>query len=187
MLTIPRELELTPTTLDGVYRIRFARVRDERGSFVRTFDRAVFTARGLNAVWAEHGEALNASAGTLRGLHFQRAPHGEVKLIRCTRGAVYDVLVDVREHAPTFGRWEAFELAEGDDAALYAPAGFAHGYQTLRDDTVMTYLHSAPYAAGASAGYRYDSPGLAIRWPLAPTVMSARDRALAAFSSPPAR
>lgn len=174
-------MDVIPTTLDGVYRIALARVCDERGSFVRTFDAAAFAARGLNADWAEHGQAVNRLAGTVRGLHFQRAPYAEVKLIRCTRGAVYDVLVDVRRESPAFGRWEAFALAEDDDTALYAPAGFAHGYQALHDGTTLDYLHSQPYAAAAAGGYRYDSPALAIRWPLAPTVVSARDRALPAL------
>src|ERR1700761_8877511 len=128
------QLDVRPTTLCGVYRIVFGRVRDERGSFVRTFDAAAFAERKLTPTWAEHGQAVNARAGTLRGLHLQREPHGEIKLIRCTRGAAFDVLLDARSGSPTFGRWEAFELRDGDDTALYAPAGIAHGYQTLRDD-----------------------------------------------------
>jgi len=175
-------MDVIPTSLDGVYRIVLPRVRDQRGSFVRTFDAAAFAAHGLIATWAEHGQALNERAGTLRGLHFQRPPHGEVKLIRCTRGAVYDVLVDVRDDSPAFGRWEAFALNEDDDTTLYAPAGFAHGYQTLHDGATLEYLHSTPYVAASACGYRYDSPELAIPWPLAPTVISARDAALPAWS-----
>jgi dTDP-4-dehydrorhamnose 3,5-epimerase len=175
-------MDVIPTSLGGVYRIALERVRDERGSFARTFDAALFAAHGLTAAWAEHGQAVNVRAGTVRGLHFQRAPRAEVKLIRCTRGAVYDVLVDVRDDSPDFGRWEAFALDEDDDGALYAPAGFAHGYQTLRDGATLEYLHSTPYVAAAASGYCYDSPELAIPWPLAPTVISARDAALPAFS-----
>jgi dTDP-4-dehydrorhamnose 3,5-epimerase len=177
-------MDVLSTSLDGVYRIALPRARDERGSFVRTFDAAAFAAHNLFAAWAEHGQAVNQRAGTVRGLHFQRPPHGEVKLIRCTRGAVYDVLVDARDGSPSFGRWEAFELHEDDDSALYAPAGVAHGYQTLRDGATLDYLHSTPYAPTAASGYRYDSPELAIPWPLAPTVISARDAALPAFARP---
>jgi dTDP-4-dehydrorhamnose 3,5-epimerase len=175
-------MEVIPTSLNGVHRIALARVRDERGSFVRTFDTAAFAARGLVTAWAEHGQAINVAAGTLRGLHFQRPPHGEVKLIRCTRGAVYDVLVDVREESPAFGRWEAFTLHEEDDTMLYASSGFAHGYQTLSDGATLEYLHSTPYVAAAATGYRHDSPELAIPWPLAPAIISARDAALPALS-----
>ena len=164
-----------------MWKIELARSRDERGWFVRTFDAAAFAALGLATRWELAGEAHNARAGTLRGLHFQRDPHGETKLIRCSRGTAYDVLADVRPGSPTYGRWEAFELREDADVALYAPPGIAHGYQTLRDDTAVHYLISAPYAPDAAAGCRYDSPSLAIPWPLAVTVVSERDRALPPF------
>lgn len=164
-----------------MWKIELARSRDERGWFVRTFDAAAFAAAALNTHWELAGEAHNARAGTVRGLHFQRHPHGETKLIRCTRGAAYDVLADVRPGSPTYGRWAAFELREDGDVALYAPPGIAHGYQTLRDDTAVHYLISAPYAPAAAAGYRYDSPSLAIPWPLVPSAISERDRALPAF------
>ena len=164
-----------------MWKIELARSRDERGWFVRTFDAPAFAALGLATHWELAGEAHNARAGTVRGLHFQRDPHGETKLIRCTHGAVYDVLADVRPGSPTYGRWEAFELREDADVALYAPAGIAHGYQTLGDDTVVHYVISAPYVPAAAAGFRYDSPSLAIAWPLAPSVISDRDRALPVF------
>ena len=174
-------MDVISTSLDGVWKIPLLRACDERGWFARTFDAAAFAALGLATAWPEHGEAWNARAGTLRGLHLQREPHGETKLIRCTRGAVFDVLVDARPGSPTFGRFEAFQLTEDDETALYAPAGLAHGYQTLRDGSALHYLLSAPYEPSAAAGYRYDSPRLAIPWPLAPAVISARDRALPAF------
>jgi len=169
------------TTLDGVWKIPLRRASDERGWFVRTFDARAFAALGLVTSWAAGAESFNARAGTLRGLHFQHDPHGEAKLIRCAAGAVYDVLVDVRPGSPTYGRWEAFGLGGDGDAALYAPPGIAHGYQTLRDGATMHYLISAEYVPGAAAGFRYDSPHLAIPWPLAPSVISERDRSLPAF------
>ncbi len=162
-------------------KIPVRRERDERGWFTRTFDAAAFAALGLVASWPQHGEAHNARAGTIRGLHLQCEPHAETKLIRCTRGAVYDVLVDVRPASPTYGRYEAFALSEDDETALYVPAGLAHGYQTLRDGSALHYLISTPYTAAAAAGYRYDSPLLAIPWPLAPSVISPRDHALPVF------
>jgi dTDP-4-dehydrorhamnose 3,5-epimerase len=174
-------MDVISTSLDGVWKIPLPRVRDERGWFARTFDAEVFAGLGLVTSWPQHGEAYNARAGTIRGLHLQREPHAETKLIRCTRGAVYDVLLDARPESPTFGRWEAFELSEDDETALYAPPGLAHGYQTLRDGSALHYLLSTPYAAGAAAGYRYDSPQPAIPWPLAPSVISARDRGLPPF------
>jgi dTDP-4-dehydrorhamnose 3,5-epimerase len=174
-------MDVIATSLDGVWKIPLRRARDERGWFVRTFDAAAFAALGLNASWPEHGEAYNARAGTLRGLHFQREPHAETKLIRCTRGAVYDVLVDVRRDASSYGCWEGFELSEDGKFALYAPPGFAHGYQTLRDGSALHYLISEPYAPEAAAGFRYDSPLLAIPWPLPASVISERDAALPPF------
>lgn len=178
-------MEFGATQLDGVLHLTFERIRDERGWFVRVFDERALAARGLCTAYPEHSEARNAARGTLRGLHWQAPPHGETKLIRCTRGAVYDVLVDVRPDAPTFGRWAAFELSEENAAGLYVPAGFAHGYQTLRDETELHYLISAPYAPDAARGVAFDSPALGIPWPLAVSAISARDRALPAFSPDP--
>jgi dTDP-4-dehydrorhamnose 3,5-epimerase len=176
-------MDVISTSLDGLWKIVLRRVRDERGWFARTYDAERFAALGLATSWPQHGEAYNAAAGTIRGLHFQREPHGEDKLIRCVRGAAYDVLLDARPESPTYGRWEAFELREDDELALYAPAGFAHGYQTLRDETILHYLHSAPYVPDAAAGYRYDSPQLAIPWPQPPRVISERDRTLPHFGA----
>ena len=179
----PSVMDVISTSLDGVWKVPLRRVRDERGWFVRTFDAEQFAALGLTTIWPQHGEAHNTVAGTVRGLHFQHDPHAEAKLIRCVRGAVYDVLVDLRPGSPTYSRWEAFELDEDDETALYAPAGFAHGYQTLRSGAALSYLHSAPYVAKAAAGYRYDSPRLAIPWPRMPSLISQRDRNLPLFEA----
>ena len=154
---------------------------------MRTLDLAALAEHGLATRWPEAGEAHNLRAGTLRGLHYQHPPHAEAKLIRCTRGALYDVLVDLRPESPAYGRWEAFELHADDDTILYAPPGLAHGYQTCADATTVAYLHSTPYAPGAAAGVRYDSPDLAIPWPLPPVAVSARDAALPPFARAPSR
>ena len=161
----------------------FVRARDARGWFARTFDEAAFEQLGLETRWALHADAWNERAGTVRGLHFQRRPHAETKLIACTRGAVYDVLLDVRPDSPTFAQWEAFALHEDDATALYAPGGLAHGYQSLTDGATMHYLLSEPHAEEAAAGYRFDSPALGIAWPLPVAIIAERDRALPPFDA----
>jgi dTDP-4-dehydrorhamnose 3,5-epimerase len=173
-------MHLAQTDITGAWLVEGTRVGDERGWFERVFDEDVFAEAGLCTAYPQHGEARNTQRGTVRGLHFQHAPHDEVRVIRCTRGAVYDVLVDLRP-GPGYGRWQAFELDEDTPRALYAPAGVAHGYQTLRDDTELHYLISARYAPAAAAGIAYNSPALGIPWPLPVTVISERDRDLPAF------
>jgi len=175
-------MEFATTALRGVWVLRSVDDDDERGSFARTFCAAEFREHGIDPHVEQCSRSRNSKAGTLRGLHVQREPHGETKLIRCTRGAAFDVLLDARAGSRTFGRWEAFELRDDGELALYAPAGVAHGYQTLRDETVLHYLLSAPYAAEAAAGFRYDSPSLAIPWPLPVSAISERDRALPPFT-----
>jgi dTDP-4-dehydrorhamnose 3,5-epimerase len=176
-------MDFIPTTLPGLWKIATRRVADERGWFVRTLDLAVLAEHGLETVWPEGGEAHNLRAGTLRGLHLQNPPHTEAKLIRCTRGALYDVMLDARPDSPTYGRWEAIELHDDDGCVLYVAPGLAHGYQTRRDATTVAYLHSTAYVAQAAAGFRYDSDALAIPWPLALVDISQRDRALPPFVS----
>jgi dTDP-4-dehydrorhamnose 3,5-epimerase len=169
------------TALAGVLLINFDRVTDDRGWFVRVYDEDAFAERGLCTVFPHHAEARNTRRGTIRGLHWQRDPHGETKVIRCTRGAAFDVLVDVRPGSATFGHWAAFDLSADAASGLYVPPGIAHGYQTLADDTEFHYLLSERYRREAAAGIAYDSPELAIAWPLAPGTVSQRDRDLPAF------
>ena len=150
---------------------------DERGWFVRLFDAALFREAGLVAEFPQQSVATNTKAGTIRGMHWQNAPAAETKVLRCTRGRIFDVLVDVRRGSPTYGDWQAFELSEARPELVYVPAGLAHGYQTLTDGCDVEYLISAPYSADASRGLRYDDPDLAIPWPLPVTLVSERDRA----------
>lgn len=164
------------TTLPGVFRVNCVSTTDERGYFARLFDRSEMQQRNLISDFPEHSCAYNGRAGTIRGLHYQVAPHEETKIIRCTRGAAFDVLLDIRADSPAYGRWEAFELKEDTVTELYVPAGIAHGYQTLVDDTELHYLISTPYAPAYARGFRYDSEMLAIPWPLPVSVVSARDR-----------
>jgi dTDP-4-dehydrorhamnose 3,5-epimerase len=173
-------MRLTPAAFEGAWLIDFDRVGDDRGWFVRVYDEDRFAEAGLCTAYPQHGEARNALRGTVRGLHFQTGAHAEVRLIRCTRGAVFDVLVDLRP-GPHYGRWQSFELSADVPRALYAPAGVAHGYQTLEDDTEMHYLISARYEPSAASGIAHNSPTLAIPWPLPITAISDRDRTLPPF------
>lgn len=148
---------------------------DDRGFFARTWCADEFSARGLVCQFAQSSVSVNPVRGTLRGLHFQRPPNAEVKLLRCTRGAIFDVIVDVRPESPTDRQWLGIELGAGSYQLLYVPEGFAHGFQTLMPDTEVDYLISTPYAPAAAAGLRYDDPYLAIDWPLTVTRISDKD------------
>ena len=159
-------------------RIRLDRKADARGWFARGFCEESFAAAGLHASYPQHNISFNARAGTLRGLHFQLPPHEEVKVISCTRGAILDVIVDLRPSSPSYRRWFAAELSAASGDAIYAPAGFAHGFQTLCDDCEVRYLMGTHFVDGAVSGVRYDDPGLAIPWPLPVSVISERDLAL---------
>jgi len=165
----------TETRIAGSWLIDLEPVPDPRGFFARTFDADVFASRGLTVTWAQSSVAFNAREGTLRGLHYQLPPHAEHKLVRCTRGAVHDVIVDLRPASPTFCRHFAVLLSAENYRTVYVPPGVAHGYQTLADDTALEYHVDAMYSAAASAGVRFDDPTLAIPWPLTVTIISARD------------
>ncbi len=170
-------MKLEPLELAGAYRLRPERRDDERGHLERLFCRDTFRELGLNDCSEQVSEMVNAQAGTLRGMHFQRAPHAETKLIRVIRGAVFDVLVDIRPDSPSYGHWQGFELSADDGCLIYAPAGLAHGYLTLSDDSAMLYLIDTPYAPDHAAGIHYADPALAIAWPAAPKLINDRDLA----------
>lgn len=156
---------------------------DERGSFARTWCRDEMIEAGLAAELAQCSVSKNRRAGTLRGLHYQRAPHEEAKLVRCTRGRIFDVAVDLRTGSATRGRWVGVELDPENGRALYVPEGCAHGFQTLVDDSDVSYMISVPYAPEASAGVRWDDPDLAIEWPRATErTISGRDLALPGYA-----
>lgn len=170
------------TDLEGVVLIAPEKRGDDRGFFARMFCADEFAAQGLETRFVQQNMSRSTHRGTLRGMHFQRAPHAEVKLIRCVVGAVYDVLVDLRRDSPTFRKWQGFELNDANNHTLYAPQGVAHGFMTLADDVEMTYLHSAAYAPSAEGGVRWDDPAFAIAWPMAPTVMADKDKAWPDFT-----
>jgi dTDP-4-dehydrorhamnose 3,5-epimerase len=170
-------MEFAPTRLKDAVLITLERRGDERGYFARTFCAETFRAAGLVAEFVQANHSASARRGTLRGLHFQRAPHREVKVVRCVKGAIRDVILDLRRDSPTCGHWQGFDLTEENGAMLYVPAGFAHGFQTLADDSHVTYQVSHPYTPAAEGGVRWDDPAFGIDWPLAPTVISPKDAA----------
>jgi dTDP-4-dehydrorhamnose 3,5-epimerase len=155
---------------------------DERGFFARTWCRQELTAHGLDTEIAQESISFNRHRGTVRGLHFQRRPHEETKIVRCTRGAIFDVIVDLRRHSPTYLRWQGFELTAENRRAIYVPKGFAHGFQTVIDNAEIAYQISAFYAPEAAAGYRYDDAAFGIAWPIPVTVIGERDLGWPAFT-----
>lgn len=168
-----QELELA-----GVQLITPTRSEDERGYFMRTWCREEFT-RAIGTIdFVQASQSYNRQAGTLRGLHYQRAPHGEAKLVRCIRGSVYDVVADIRPSSPTYGQWIGVELSQSNGHALFIPEGLAHGFQTLDDDTELAYQISVAYRPEMAGGVRWNDRTLNIRWPLPVTMMSRRDMEL---------
>ena len=170
-------MKFTPLALPGVLEIGVEPEADARGFFARLFDAEAFASQGLPTHFAQHSLSHNERAGTLRGLHYQEG-RPEAKLVRCTAGRAFDVIVDLRRASPTHGQWCAVELAADHRNAVFIPAGCAHGFQTLADSTELMYLIDVPYGAQEAAGIRWDDPSLAIAWPLADPILSARDRAL---------
>jgi dTDP-4-dehydrorhamnose 3,5-epimerase len=170
--------------LQGAYLIEPERQEDSRGFFARTWCRREFEALGLEVRLEQCSVSFNTLRNTIRGMHYQAAPHGEVKLVRCTRGAVFDVIVDLRPASPTFGKWASAGLDESNRRALYIPAGFAHGFQTLADGTEVFYQMCGTFEPSAARGVRWDDPAFAIDWPPADSrVISDRDRAYPDFRS----
>jgi dTDP-4-dehydrorhamnose 3,5-epimerase len=169
------EMQFVPTGIEGVVIIDWEPHRDHRGAFARTFCTDEFDAHGLPTSFPQCNLSINDRAGTLRGLHFNQSPHGESKLVRCVRGAIHDVVVDLRQDSPTRFRHVAVELTADNHRALFMPADMAHGFVTLEDDTDVYYHMGSAYVPGVARGLRWDDPSLAVEWPLAPTVMSDAD------------
>jgi dTDP-4-dehydrorhamnose 3,5-epimerase len=169
-------VKFTPATLAGVFVIDVEPHADERGLFARTFCADEFRDHGLDPTVAQCNVSVTRRAGTIRGLHYQVAPAAETKLVRCVRGAIHDVVVDLRPGSPTYRQHLAVELDASSRRALYVPVDFAHGFQTLVDDTEVEYQMGAPYTPGTDRGLRYDDPALGIAWPRPVTDLSDRDR-----------
>jgi dTDP-4-dehydrorhamnose 3,5-epimerase len=165
------------TELKGAYIIELERREDDRGFFARAFCQKEFEAHGLKPIIAQTNIASNRKKGTLRGMHFQHPPAAETKLVRCTRGAILDIIVDLRPESPTYLRHIAVELNEDNQRALFVPERFAHGYQALRDNTDTSYQVGEFYTPGSESGLRHDDPRLGLSWPLPVAVISDKDRA----------
>jgi dTDP-4-dehydrorhamnose 3,5-epimerase len=163
--------------LAGAWVIELERIEDDRGWFARSFDIAEFRAHGLAAEIVQANASFNRRSGTLRGMHYQAAPHGEPKLVRCPRGRIFDVAVDLRPDSPSYCRWHAVELGAANDLMFYIPAGMAHGFQTLEDECEVDYLMGHEFVPGAGQGVRFDDPTFAIDWPpAADRTISPKDR-----------
>lgn len=171
----------TPTPLLGAFILDVTRLEDDRGFFARTFCTDELGALGLEARVTQASISFNPRKRTLRGMHFQRAPHEELKIVRCTRGAVFDVIVDLRRESATFKQWFGTRLDEENRRSLYVPRGFAHGILTLVDRTEVLYSMADAFVPAAAAGVRWNDPAFGIRWPEPPTILSTRDNAYPDF------
>lgn len=168
-------MRFTETKIGGAYILDAERIADERGFFARTWARDEFVAHGLNPDLAQCNVSYNRRKGTVRGMHWQSPPYAETKLVRCTAGAIYDVIVDIRPDSPTYREWVSAELSAENRRALSIPEGCAHGFQTLTDDSEVFYQITAYYAPEAARGMRWNDPAINLTWPLPITVISARD------------
>lgn len=175
-------MTFTPSRIPGAWVIDIEPIHDRRGFFAMTWLPEEFRKRGLDPALAQCNLAFNHKRGTLRGMHFQTAPHAQAKLVRAIRGALLDVIVDLRDDSPTFRQWEAVELTADNRRMLYMPAGIAHGYLTLTDDTEAYYHSSSPWVPAAESGVRWNDPAFAIAWPIAPVVISDKDAAWPDFA-----
>jgi dTDP-4-dehydrorhamnose 3,5-epimerase len=166
----------TETSLKGAHIIEIKKLEDERGFFGRSWCKREMEEHGLNGDLAQANTAFSHKQGTLRGLHYQSAPYEETKIVRCTRGALYDVIVDLRPDSPGYLEWYGVELTENNYKALYIPENFAHAYITLTDNCEVTYMVTQFYTPGAERGIRWNDPLLKIRWPVEPVIISEKDR-----------
>lgn len=171
----------TETKLKGAFIIEPERSVDERGFFARTWCQGEFEEHGLNTSLTQCSISFNRKKGTLRGMHYQCPPHEEVRLVRCTRGSIYDVVIDLRPQSPTFKQWIASELTAENRRMHYIPEGFAHGFITLTDDTEVFYQMSEPYSGECARGIRWNDPAFGIEWPMEVEAISDRDRSFEDF------
>jgi len=176
-------MKFTETRLPGAYVVELEPLADERGFFARAWCSGEFEKNGLANRSVQANMSSTRKMGTMRGLHYQVPPHAETKLFRCTRGSLFDVIVDLRKESPTFRRWTGLELSAENHVAIYVPEGFAHGYLTLEDETDAYYQVSEFYTPGAERGFRYDDPAFGIEWPIEPRVVSDKDLSWEPFGS----
>lgn len=171
-------MNICRTSLDGLFLIETEAITDSRGSFARTICADEFEKAGLNTAWKQENISSNRMKGTLRGMHFQKQPRPETKMVQCIQGAIFDVAVDIRPESSTRGKWLGFELSQENMLTLYIPPGFAHGFMTMTDHAVVQYHISCSYFPELSGGIRHDDTDIGIEWPGPATVISERDRSL---------
>ena len=177
-------MKFIKTKLKGAYIIDIEKRQDVRGFFARTFCADEFAENGLETKFVQANMSFNFKKGTLRGMHFQKSPYGEDKLVRCTRGSLFDVIIDLRPDSPTFKQWLGVELTEENHRALFVPKGFAHGFLPLEDNTEINYLVSQFYTPAADSGVRYNDPAFNIQWPITPVTMSEKDASHEDYKEP---
>ncbi len=169
-------MKFTETALYGAYLIEAEPKADERGFLARTFCKEEFAALKLNTAIAQANLSFNVTKGTLRGMHYQDPPYAEAKLVQCLKGAIYDVIIDLRKDSPTYTKWAAFKLSAANRQLLYVPEGLAHGFQTLEDESLVYYLMFEAYEEDYARGVRWNDPAFGIKWPLSDAVISEKDR-----------
>lgn len=174
-------MEFLETKLGGAFLIEAQKFEDDRGFFAQTWSQDLFGQHGLNPRLLECNISFNQRKGTLRGMHYQTAPHAQAKLVRCTMGAIYDCIIDLRRDSPTFKQWYAIELTEQNRSMLYIPEGFAHGFETLENETEVFYQMSEVYSLKYGRGVRWNDPAFGIKWPLPIEVIAERDAAYEDF------
>jgi dTDP-4-dehydrorhamnose 3,5-epimerase len=179
----PEPVQFVPTKFDTAWLIEPDRHEDERGFFARTWCQREFEERGLNPDLVQCSVSFSKEKGTLRGMHFQAAPHEEAKLVRCTQGSIFDVIIDVRDGSETFGKWQSFELSARNRSALYIPRGFAHGFQTLEPETEVSYQMSDFFHPQSARGLHFADETVGIAWPLPVSIISDRDASLGDLAS----
>jgi dTDP-4-dehydrorhamnose 3,5-epimerase len=176
-------MKFIETGLQGAVIVEIEKLQDQRGFFARSWCKREFEQYGLDASLVQANVSYNHRKGTLRGMHFQVEPHGETKLVRCTQGAIYDVIIDLRQDSPTYRKWVGVELTADNFRMLFVPKMFAHGFQTLAEESVVTYQVGQFYTPGSERGIRFDDPAFQIQWPLEVSVISDKDKSWPAFSS----
>ncbi len=165
----------TKTNLEDAFVIDIEKKEDDRGFFARTFCANEFSENNLDSKFVQANTSFNYKKGTLRGMHFQKPPYEEDKLVRCTKGSIFDVMIDLRKESPTYKKWFGVELTEENRKSLFVPKGFAHGYMTLEDNTEVTYLVTQFYTPEADSGIKFNDPAFNIEWPMTPVIVSEKD------------
>lgn len=178
-------MKFHPLSLEGAYLIEPDPISDERGFFARVFCKTEFEQKDLNPNLDQCSISFNHRKGTVRGMHFQKDPHAEVKIVRCTRGAIYDVVLDLRPDSPTYKKWEGVALSAENRKMLYIPEGLAHGFQTLEDNTEIFYQISRPFAPASASGVRWNDPSFNIVWPLEISIIANKDQTFPTYEESP--